>query len=66
MILFYIWGGNLASIDESLYPTYVSLVACLRMAEALKKSGAWLPRDVDVMRSRVRELEARVDDGKVR
>ncbi|KAJ3416421.1 hypothetical protein HDV05_001579 [Chytridiales sp. JEL 0842] len=62
MILFFIWG-NIAGIDETLYPTYVELVSLCRVSEALKKSGAWLPHDVEPLLERLKGLEEKVQGG---
>ncbi|KAJ3241021.1 hypothetical protein HDU81_002191 [Chytriomyces hyalinus] len=59
MHMFYLWS-KIASIDERVYPTYVSLVTLARTAEALRQSGAFTAADVEPLQQRLRVLDERV------
>ncbi|KAJ3266532.1 hypothetical protein HDU77_000633 [Chytriomyces hyalinus] len=59
MHMFYLWS-KIASIDERVYPTYVSLVTLARTAEALRQSEAFTAADVEPLQQRLRVLDERV------
>ncbi|KAJ3076733.1 hypothetical protein HDU98_000613 [Podochytrium sp. JEL0797] len=60
MSMFAVWG-KIGAINETIYPTYVSLVSLARSAEALRASEAWTPNELEILQERLRTLDEAVD-----
>ncbi|KAJ3070738.1 hypothetical protein HDU98_006237 [Podochytrium sp. JEL0797] len=59
--LFYCWN-KLSCIDESIYPTYVTLVVISRTIDALRTSGAWTDAEITSLQLRVSEMDEQVTE----
>ncbi|KAJ3353732.1 hypothetical protein HDU83_006449 [Entophlyctis luteolus] len=59
MNMFSMWA-KIEAVNETIYPTYVSLVTLSRTADALRASCSWTPADVQPLQERLNLLDETV------